>query len=75
METTYKQKILNELDGLSENHLAKVYKFIHLFNSELHLSTTPRNNLKSLQGILKGITIEEQLFDEAKKSLFPFINA
>jgi hypothetical protein len=70
--TIYKQKIINELEGLSEYRLSKVYKIIHLLNTEILPESKKENNLKSLFGIWRGIKINESMIDEAEKSLFPY---
>jgi hypothetical protein len=74
VETIYKKKIMAELDGLSEYRLSKVYKFIHLLNTEIMPAARKENNLKSLWGVWKGIEIDESMIKEAENSLFPFEN-
>jgi hypothetical protein len=72
METLYKEKIINEIDGLSDKQLEKIYKFIHLLNTELLQPTKSKVKFESLRGIWKGAIINDNDFEEAKRSLFPY---
>jgi len=72
MPSTFKEKILEELDSVPEDMLHKIYKIIHLLTTELVPRTKQTGNRGSLKGIWKGSQIDESLFLEAKKSLFPY---
>jgi hypothetical protein len=72
LQTTFKEKILTEIDGLSESQLYKIYKFIHLLSTELILKTGTKEKRGSLKGIWKSSIIDEALISDAKKSLFPY---
>lgn len=69
---TYKKKILKEIEDIPKDKIQKVYKIIHILISELITKTKKTGNRGSLKGIWKGSKIEESLFIEAKKSLFPY---
>ena len=72
MISVYKEKILREIEKVPEDKIPKLLRIIHLLTTE----TTPRRKKTgkrgSLKGIWKGSQIDESLFNEAKKSLFPY---
>ncbi len=72
MATTYKQKLLGEINEIPEDLLPRFYRIIHTLRTELthQAATTPTRG--SLRGIWKGIKIDESLIFEAKKSLFSY---
>ena len=72
MLSTYKEKILKELEVVPEEMMPKIYKIIHLLATELMPKTKDTGNRGSLKGIWKGSQIDESLFLEAKKTLFPY---
>jgi len=72
MLSSYKEKILKELEVVPEEMMPKIYKIIHLLATELMPKTKVTGNRGSLKGIWKGSQIDESLFFEAKKSLFPY---
>jgi len=72
MLSTYKEKILKELEVVPEEMMPKLVKIIHLLVTELMPKTKDIGNRGSLKGIWKGRQIDESLFLEAKKSLFPY---
>ena len=72
MLSTYKEKILKELEGVPREMMPKLYKIIHLLTTEVMSKTKNTGNRGSLKGIWKGSQIDEALFLEAKKSLFPY---
>lgn len=72
MPLTYKDKILKELEEIPEEKMPKLYRIIHLLVAELLSKTKKAGNSGSLKGIWKGGQIDEMLFIEAKKSLFPY---
>lgn len=69
---TYKEKILKEIERVPEEMMPKLYKVIHLLTTELMPKTKKTGNRGLLKGIWKGSQIDESLFLEAKKSLFPY---
>ena len=74
MPSTFKEKIIEDIDSVPEVMLPKLYKIIHLLTSEFVQKTnkTGTGMRGSLHGIWKDSKIDESLFLEAKKSLFPY---
>jgi len=72
MLSTYKEKILKELEGVPGEMMPKLYKIIHLLTTELIQKKDEKENRGSLKGIWKGSQIDESLFLDAKKSVFPY---
>ena len=72
MLSTYKEKILKELEGVPGEMMPKLYKIIHLLTTELIQKKDEKENRGSLKGIWKGSQIDESLFLDAKKSVFPW---
>ncbi|MBD3225603.1 MAG: hypothetical protein GF313_12820 [Caldithrix sp.] len=71
MATIYKKKLLKELESIPSEHHKAIYKIIHLFNTELKLSSSKKEK-SSLAGIWKGSAISDNLIKEAEKSLYPY---
>lgn len=69
---TFKEKILKEIEGVPEDKMPKLYRIVHLLATELMPKTKETVSRGSLKGIWKGSQINESLFIEAKKSLFPY---
>jgi hypothetical protein len=72
MPSTYKEKLLKEIEGFPEEKIPKLYKIIHILRAELMQKTKKPAIRGSLKGIWKGSQIEEASYIEAKKSLFPY---
>jgi len=72
MQSTYKEKILKEIESIPNDRMPKLYRVIHLLVSELIPQTKKTGNRGSLKGVWKGSQVDESLFIEAKKSLFPY---
>ncbi len=72
MPTTYKEKLIEEIKNIPEEMLPKLYKIIHLIKAELMQAPKEEKGRTSLKGIWKGSQIDDSLFGEAKKSLFPY---
>lgn len=72
MEATYKERMLKEIEQIPEEKMPKLYRIIHLLSAELISKTKKTENRGSLKGIWKGSKINESLFVEAKKSIFPY---
>ncbi len=72
MPSTYKEKLIEEIKNTPEEMLPKLYKIIHLLKVELMQAPKGKKGRGSLKGIWKGSQIDESLFIEAKKSLFPY---
>jgi hypothetical protein len=73
MATIYKKKILKEIETIPEKHLKSIYNIVHLFKNELNIATKKNAKTETLAGIWKGSQINEDLIEEAKKSIFPNI--
>ena len=72
MPSTYKERLLKEIEGFPEGRIPKLYKIIHILRVELMQKAKKPMIRGSLKGIWKGSQIEEASFIEAKKSLFPY---
>ena len=72
MQLDYKEKILKELEGIPGEMMPKFYKIIHILTTELVPKKKDAKKRVSLKGIWKGSQIDDSLFLEAKKSLFPY---
>lgn len=72
MQTSYKEKILKEIEKIPDDKLGNIYKIIHLLTAEITSAVKKTGKRVSLRGIWKGSQIDDSLFTEAKKSLFPY---
>lgn len=72
MLSFYKVKIISELDQIPEGKAEKLFRIIHILIDEFKSGKKETKNRGSLKGIWKGSHIDESIFDEAKKSLFPY---
>jgi len=52
--------------------MPKIYRIIHILKMELIPKTKKLGVRGSLKGIWKGSQIDEDIFVESKKSLFPY---
>jgi hypothetical protein len=72
MTSIYKEKILKEIEKIPEDKMPKLYRIIQVLTNEFMPKAKKTGNRGSLKGIWKGNIIDESLFIEAKKSLFPY---
>ncbi len=72
MQTSYKERILREIERIPDDKLRNIYKIIHLLTGEIAAEVRKTGKRSSLRGIWKGSQIDESLFSEARKSLFPY---
>jgi len=72
MATTYKQKLIGEINAVPENLLPRFYRIMHILRTELTRQASTTTARGSLKGIWKGSNIDESLLTESKKSLFPY---
>ena len=72
MFSNYKERILKEIERIPENKIPKLYRVIHMLATELIPEAKKTENRGSLKGIWKDAEIDESLFIEARKSLFPY---
>jgi len=69
----YQEKLLQEIRDAPQEMMPILYKVVHLLNAQWSInSKTGKNKRGSLKGIWKGSTIDENLFIEARKSLFSY---
>jgi len=67
-ESIYKKEIIQEIENIPNDSLPKVLKLIHFFKEEI--LTEKKKERGSLKGIWGNIEIEDEIFLDAKKSLF-----
>jgi len=72
MDAIYKEKLLREIDDLPDEIVPVFYRMIHQIKNKLMLKTEKSGNRGSLKGIWKGSKIDEAMFAEAKRTLFPY---
>lgn len=72
MQTSYKEKIMQEIEKIPDDKLGNVYKIIHLLTGEITAGAIKTGKRASLRGIWKGSQIDDSLFTESRKSLFPY---
>lgn len=72
MSEFYKERILKDINDIPIDMLPKFYKIVHLLKTELINTKCKSNRRSSLKGIWKGSEIDDQLFEEAKKSVFKY---
>ncbi len=72
MVTTYKQKLIGEINAVPENLLPRFYRIMHTLLTELTRQASTTRARGSLKGIWKGSNIDKSLLAESKKSLFPY---
>jgi hypothetical protein len=72
MTTTYKQKLIGEINALPEELIPRFYRIVRSLRSELtkHIEVLPKRG--SLRGIWGHVKIDEYHILEAKKSLFSY---
>lgn len=70
MSHVYKEKILKDINDIPVDMLPKFYKIVHLLKTELISGKKKPGKRNSLKGIWKGSEIDDQLFEDAKKSMF-----
>ncbi len=72
MESIYKEKLIKEIETIPEDKLPIFYKIINLLKHELDSEKKKMSSNVSLAGIWLGSKINDDLFIEAKNSLFPY---
>jgi len=71
MLSAYRERLIKEIEEIPEEMIPKVYRIINILKTEL--ITRKRAGFRgSLRGIWKGSQIDESLFLEAKKAIFPY---
>ncbi len=75
MDSTYKNFLMKEMENIPEEMLPDVYQILQILKKQ-HIKKGKKKAVRnSLKGIWKGSNIKEQLFSEAKKSIFPYETA
>ncbi|MDQ1272306.1 MAG: hypothetical protein QG591_936 [Planctomycetota bacterium] len=72
MLSTYKKRIIKELGKVPEEQMPKLYKVIHQITTEFISGAKKPVKRGSLKGLWKGSSIEDSLFFDARKTLFPY---
>lgn len=72
MATTYKQKLIGEINALPEDLIPRVYRIVRTLRTELMHQTTATPIRGSLRGIWGKLEIDESHIFAAKKSFFPY---
>jgi len=72
MSHVYKEKILKDINDIPVDMLPRFYKIVHLLKNELIHDKKKPGKRYSLKGIWKGTEIDDQLFEDAKKSMFSY---
>lgn len=72
MASSFKERLLKELDEFPAGEIPRLYKLIHFLRKEWARGDQKTSSRGSLKGIWKGVTIEDQVLYEAKRSLFPY---
>ena len=72
MTTTYKQKLIGEINSLSEEMIPRFYRIVRTLRSELSNKVVVMPKRGSLRGIWGNVKIEESQILEAKKSIFSY---
>lgn len=72
MATTYKQKLIGEINALPEELIPRFYRIVRTLRTELSNKATVMPKRGSLRGIWGNVKIEESQILEAKKSIFSY---
>jgi hypothetical protein len=72
MATTYKQKLISEINALPEELIPRFYRIVRIMRSELTNQTAVTPKRGSLKGIWGDLEIDESHILAAKKSLFSY---
>ena len=72
MATTYKQKLIGEINSLPEDLIPRFYRIVRTLRSELMNQTEVKTKRGSLRGIWGNLEIDETDISAARKSLFSY---
>lgn len=72
MASSYKERLLRELEEFPAGEIPRLYRLVHFLRKEWAQKDQKQNIWGSLKGIWKGVTIEDQVLSEAKRSLFSY---
>ncbi len=69
----YREKLLQEIKDIPKEMTPVLYKIVHILNARWDVSSESRKGKRgSLRGIWRGAIIDENLFTEARRSLFNY---
>lgn len=74
MNSVHKGKLYKLIETMPEDMIPVIYKIINLLKMELAPTIKKTGRRGSLAGIWKGSEIDDALYNEAKKSLYPYEN-
>ena len=71
MATKYREKLLKEIEQVPEESIPNLYRIFHILKVELarKTKTGKRGSLREICGKKR---VDESLFHDAKRSLFPY---
>jgi hypothetical protein len=72
MDYDRKEKLHKLIETIPDDMMPVVYKMINLLKNEWALSTKKNGQRGSLAGLWENAQIDDALFDEAKKSIYPY---
>lgn len=72
MSTTYKQKLIGEINSIPDDLIPRFYRIVRTLRSELTNKTAVKTKRGSLRGIWGNLEIDETNISAAKKSLFSY---
>ena len=72
MPINYKDRLLKQLKEFHEETLPKLCRVLHVLRTELMHKGNKPSARRSLKGIWKGSQLDDDLFRQATKSLFPY---
>jgi hypothetical protein len=72
MASTYKEKLIKEIEETPQEIIPKLYERMHHLRDELMQKAKMSGKRGSLKGIWKGSLIDDKFFSEGKSSLFPY---
>lgn len=72
MASYYKEKLIKEIEETPQVIIPKLYERVHHLRDELMQKAKMSRKRGSLKGIWRGSQIDETLFSDAEKTLFPY---
>ena len=72
MTSTYKQKLIGEINALPEELIPRFYRIVRTLRSELSNKTKVIPRRGSLRGVWGNVEIKDSHIAAAKKSLFSY---
>ncbi|MBF0491240.1 MAG: hypothetical protein HQM15_00475 [Deltaproteobacteria bacterium] len=67
-----KQILIEEIQATPPDLIPKIYKIFHFLKDEFSEELPSSEKRGSVKGIWKDSLIDDSLYEEAKKSLFPY---